>query len=148
MNKDISKQENERQVSKSSSRPLFEVVLQHPVIFKSASIVNSRRKLRKLIQMENEIEFDEIEEGKKALLNRVIDDKYAPHVQRRLYDICLNYKSRATDPSHVQKYYKRTKEFVCNNIDDLRVKIRQVENNIKDFPTQKRAEVLGLVKRK
>lgn len=122
------------------------MVAKYPGLFKASSIVNSRRKLRRILDVDSEINFDRLDEVQKAKIDLIVNDKYSPAEQKKLYDICLNYGARVNHPSQKHNQYARARQFVYRTVDDMGFKIEKEDRKIQAFRLEKRAQSYGIIK--
>lgn len=122
-------------VNGGADEGLFHKVQRHGDIFKMGSVIKLRKKMQRTIVKEGDpLDFDALKEDQRDKLARTLSDKYAPREQRKIYNICLNYKQQANNPEKKDYFYRRTKEYIFRDMEEIQQQIRVLESQIKPAP--------------
>lgn len=114
---------------------VFYKVQRHPEIFKITSVAKLRKKMqRTAIREGHPLDFDHLRDDQRDKLGRILSDKYAPREQRKIYNICLNYKENANNPPKKDYFFTRTKEYMFRNLEELQQEIQVLEAETRPGP--------------
>lgn len=116
---------------KQQGTSLFRVVQSNPQSFKSASISVSRKKMRKLANVEvyEPINIDSLSAAQRRSFEKVIGDKYTSDEIKGVYDICLNYQKKINQPGRSEVNFRRTKEMLFRSINEFERKMEIPTND-------------------
>lgn len=118
---------------------VFYKVQRHPEIFKIGSVARLRKKMQRTVVREGHpLDFDNLKDDQRDKLGRILSDKYAPREQRKIYNICLNYKQDANNPLKKDYFFTRTKEYMFRNLEELQQEIWVLEAETRPGPRMHR----------